>query len=83
MRLPECGGSAGSFVPVRRGLQLRPDVHVPGLRARERAPVGEPVMHADTGLLAVVGSVCMSGPFAFFLVFERLRLTPPAATSWR
>ena len=29
------------------------------LPARERAPVGEPVMHDDTGLLAVVGSLCL------------------------
>jgi hypothetical protein len=48
----ECRDSAGSFVPVRRGLQLRPDVHVRGLPARERTPDGEPVTHG-------VGSVCM------------------------
>jgi hypothetical protein len=54
-----------------------------GCQHANAKPAGEPVMHGDTGLLAVVGSVCMSGPFAFFLVFERLRLTPPAATSWR
>ena len=59
LRLPESRGPAGSFVPVRRGLQLRPDVHLQRLPARERTPSGEPVMHADTGLLAVMGSVCM------------------------
>jgi hypothetical protein len=59
LRLPESSGPAGSFVPVRRGLQLRPDVHLQRLPARERTASGEPVMHADTGLLAVMGSVCM------------------------
>jgi hypothetical protein len=34
-------------------------VQLQALRARERTPVGEPVMHADAGLLAVAGSVCM------------------------
>src|SRR5687767_5760951 len=60
VRLPECRGAAGSFVRVWRGLQLRPDVHLPELQARERTPGGEPVVHADTGLLAVVGSACMT-----------------------
>src|SRR6476660_2167836 len=48
------------FVPVRRGLQLRSHVHLRGLPARERAEGGEPLMHAGTGVLAVVGSVCMT-----------------------
>ena len=59
VRLPGCRGSAGSFVPVRRDLQLRPDVHLRGLPTFERTPVGEPVMHGDTGLIAGVSSVCM------------------------
>jgi hypothetical protein len=59
LRLPEFCGPAGSFVPVRRGLQLRPDVHLQRRPARERTPGGEPVMHADTGLLAAMGSICM------------------------
>ena len=59
LRLPESRRPAGSFVPVRRGLQLRPDVHLQRLPARERTSSGEPVMHADTGLLAVMGSICM------------------------
>ena len=59
LRLPESSEPAGSFVPVRRGLQLRPELHLQGLPARERAPVGEPVMHNDTGLLVVVGSICL------------------------
>jgi hypothetical protein len=100
-------------------MQLRADVHLHGLPARARASDGEPVMHANTGLLAGVGSLCMmlalvlawclAGVrtskfmkscfpnsqyllkahldflmmtgllFIFFLVFEHLRLTPPAA----
>jgi hypothetical protein len=59
LRLPERRGSAGHLVPVRRVLQLRPDVHLQGLPARERTPSGEPVVHADSGVLAVMGSVCM------------------------
>ena len=57
--LPEFPGDE-RFVPVRRGLQLRSYVHLRGLPARERADGGEPLMHANTGILAVVGSVCMT-----------------------
>jgi hypothetical protein len=59
VRLPEAHVPVGGFVPVWRGLQLRPGVHLQGLPARERAPVGEPVMNAGPGVLAVVGSVCL------------------------
>jgi hypothetical protein len=48
----------GGFVPVRWELPLRRDVQLPERPARERAPVGESVMRLDTGLLAVVGSLC-------------------------
>jgi hypothetical protein len=41
-------------VHVRANVQLR------GLPARERADAGEPLMHAQTGILAVAGSVCMT-----------------------
>ncbi len=60
LRLSEFRAGAGRLVPVRRSLQLRADVHVQGLPARERANGGEPLMHAHTGILAVVGSVCMT-----------------------
>jgi hypothetical protein len=59
LRLPESRASADSFVPVRRGLQLRTDVYLRGLPARERTPVAESLTHADTGVLAVAGSVSM------------------------
>ena len=49
--LPECYRPAGGFVPVRCGLQLRRDVHLQRLPAREGAPVGKPVKHLNTGLL--------------------------------
>jgi hypothetical protein len=54
VRLPKFLRPAGSFVSVRWSLQVRADVPLQGL-PREGAPVGEPVMHADTGLLAAVG----------------------------
>jgi hypothetical protein len=60
LRLSEFRAGAGRFVPVRRGLRLRADVHLQGLPARERADGGESLMHAHTGILAVVGSVCMT-----------------------
>ena len=46
MRLPECGSAAVNLVPVRRGLQLRPDVQRQGLPARARTSGREAVMHA-------------------------------------
>lgn len=58
VRLPERRGSA-SLVPVRGRLQLRPDLQLQGLPARQRAQGGEPLMQADTGFLAAAGSVCM------------------------
>ena len=60
LRLPEFSAGAECFVPVRRGLQLRSDVHLQQLSAREGAHLGDPVMHAGTGVLAIVGSVCMT-----------------------
>jgi hypothetical protein len=60
LRLPEAGGGAGLVVSVRCGLQLRRDVQLHRLRARERAHLGDPVMHAATGVLAFVGSLCMT-----------------------
>ena len=119
VRLPEARRAAGALLPVRRGLQLRRGVHLPGLPGRHGSRVGDPVMNANPGLLAVVGSLCMllalvlawclagvrssrfvkkcfPNPqyllkahidflmmtgllFVFFLLFEHLRLTPPAA----
>jgi len=57
--LPESRAGA-DCLPVRRCLQLRRDVQLQQLPALEHAPLGEPVMHAGTGVLAVVGSVCMT-----------------------
>ena len=45
VRLPEHRGPAGGLVPVRRSLQLRGDVQLQGLPARERS-LPEPVMHS-------------------------------------
>lgn len=60
LRLSEFRAGAGRLVPVRRGLRLRADLHLQGLPARERVDGGESLMHAHTGILAVVGSVCMT-----------------------
>ena len=68
LRLPDSRGPAGGVVPVWRGLQLRADVQLQGLPARERAAGGEPPTHAHTGILAVVGSVCMTLGIKEFLM---------------
>jgi hypothetical protein len=44
LRLPGFRGPAASFVPVRQGMQLRPDLHLQRLPARERTPSGEPAI---------------------------------------
>ena len=65
----DCNGALGVMLFVdpesREGVwvsaSLRPDItSSPDTRlpARERRPGGEPVMHADPGLLAAMGSVC-------------------------
>jgi hypothetical protein len=66
LRLPEIGGPAGSFAPVRRGLQLRPDVHLQGLPAHERSPGGEPVMLADAGSMPYAIGLALSAGVGLF-----------------
>lgn len=58
--LPDDRTRAARVLPVRGGLRLRADVRLRGLQAGQRAEGGEPLMHAHTGILAVVGSVCMT-----------------------
>src|SRR3954452_148442 len=58
--LPDSRAGADRFVPVRRGLQLRRHVQLQRLPARQRAHLGDPVMHAGTGVIAVVASVSMT-----------------------
>jgi hypothetical protein len=78
LRLPEFRGPAGSFVSMRRGLQLRPDVHLQRLPARERTPGGEPVMHAAS-MPYVIGIVLSAGVavFARYVGFDRDRAFYP------
>ena len=53
---PESGTGADRVVPVRRSLQLRRDVHLQQLPARERAHRRGPVMHAGQAA-SLFGSV--------------------------
>ena len=45
---------------------MRPGVQLQGLRARKRAPVGEPVMHAVTGSLPYIIGLALSAGVAVF-----------------
>src|SRR5688572_6776351 len=90
LRLPEFCGPAGSFMPVRRGLQLRPDVHLQRLPARSHRllaresswPHGLGNRRKGRSMPYVIGIVLSAGVAVFARVagFDRDRAFYPTVT---
>jgi hypothetical protein len=78
VRLPDARGRAGRLVRVRRGLRLRPGVHLPELPARGHWPAGGAVMDVLSMPFAV-GLVLSAGIalFARSVGFDRDRAFYP------